>query len=603
MSEAAGHARPGRPKLAATWPIYRRVLQLARPYRALLAVALVGLLVEAAAAAGFISLMKPIVDGAFIDRDPQLIVWLPVAIVAIFVARGGAGYLTDVFMARAARSIARDMRVDVLRKYLRMPGAYFDAEPVSHMHMRLGSDSDQVALAAVDALKVMLQQSLQVIAMLAVMIYSSWRVTLVVLVVAPFMAWMMDKVGKRYRRYGHRIQESGGRLLQSADQSLGGQQEVKVYGAQDSELARYRALADENLRLSIKVESTRSTTSAVIQIMGAICLALMVFFAGREAIDGRMTAGDFVRLMTAMMAIIPALKQLTNVQNMLQKGVASAERLFSVLEAPEERDTGTRTLARARGEIEFRAVDARYPGQTDPALHEVSFVARPGTVTAIVGRSGSGKSTLIKLIPRFYEPSGGQILLDGVPLDHYRLADLRRQVALVSQQVMLFDGSVAQNLGFGELAGREPEAMGRALDAANASEFVDKMAQGIASDIGARGGKLSGGQRQRLVIARAILKDAPILILDEATAALDNESERLVQDALDRLMPDRTTLVIAHRLSTVEHADQVLVLDHGRLVEQGTHAELLAHGGLYAHLHSMQFRDADGVVKLGGAEA
>jgi subfamily B ATP-binding cassette protein MsbA len=297
--------------------------------------------------------------------------------------------------------------------------------------------------------------------------------------------------------------------------------------------------------------------------------------------------------MMAMMAMIPALKQLTNVQNMLQKGIASAERLFSVLDAEEERDAGVRTLDRAVGLLEFREVAARYPGQNAPALSGISFVAKPGTVTAIVGRSGSGKSTLIKLIPRFYEPEAGEILLDGQPLADVRLADLRRQIALVGQQVMLFDGSVAANVAYGELAEREPAHVRAALDAANASEFVDQLADGADTGIGSKGGRLSGGQRQRLAIARAILKDAPILILDEATAALDTESERLVQDALERLMPDRTTLVIAHRLSTIEHADQVLVLDHGRLVEQGTHAELLARGGLYARLHRMQFREPD----------
>ena len=296
--------------------------------------------------------------------------------------------------------------------------------------------------------------------------------------------------------------------------------------------------------------------------------------------------------MLAMMAIIPALKQLTNVQGMLQRGIVSAERLFSVLDAADEVDTGTRPLQRTQGVLTFCGVQARYPGQGQAALADISFTARPGTVTAIVGRSGSGKSTLVKLIPRFYEPESGQILLDGHPLSAYALADLRRQVAMVGQQVMLFDASVARNVAYGELQQADAAAVAEALRAANAMEFVAQLPDGVDTAIGAKGGKLSGGQRQRLAIARAILKDAPILILDEATAALDNESERLVQEALAKLIPDRTTLVIAHRLSTIEHADQVLVLDEGRLVEQGTHVALLARGGLYAHLHAMQFREA-----------
>jgi subfamily B ATP-binding cassette protein MsbA len=586
---------------APAWPIYRRLLGFATPYRKLLLLALGGMLIEAAAGSAFMKLMEPVVDETFISKNSELSLILPLAIVGLFVIRGIAGYITDVCMGTSARSIARDLRVRVLGKYLRLPGLRFDSEPVPSMLMRLGSDSDQVANAAVDAAKVMLQQSLQIIGALVVMLWTSWQVTIAILVMAPPLAFLMNKVARRYRRFSHRVQESGGRLLQAADQTLNNQQEVKIYGAQHAELARYGALADENLRLSMKVESTRSISSAVVQLMGAIGLALLLFFAGREAAAGRLSAGGFVTLMMSMMAMIPALKQLTNVQNMLQKGIASAERLFGVLDAEEERDRGTQTIERARGALEFRAIDARYPGQAQPALSDVSFVAKPGTVTAIVGRSGSGKSTLIKLIPRFYEPEAGEILLDGLPIADYRLADLRRQIALVGQQVMLFDGSVAANVAYGELATSGEDGVRRALDAANASEFVDKLAEGADTGIGSKGGRLSGGQRQRLAIARAILKDAPILILDEATAALDTESERLVQDALNRLMPDRTTLVIAHRLSTIEHADQVLVLDHGRLVERGTHAELLAHGGLYAHLHRMQFREADGAS--GGADA
>jgi subfamily B ATP-binding cassette protein MsbA len=297
----------------------------------------------------------------------------------------------------------------------------------------------------------MLQQSFQIIAALVVMLWTSWQVTLAILVLAPPLAWVMDKVGRRYRRISHRIQESGARLMQSAEQTLSNHQEVKVYGAQRGELERYRAIADENLKLSLKVESTRSISSALVQLMGSVGLALLLFVAGREAIAGRLTAGGFVTLMFAMMAIIPALKQLTNVQNMVQRGLASAERLFAILDAEDEVDPGTRPLARAQGLLEFRDVSARYPGQARPALAEVSFVARPGTVTAIVGRSGSGKSTLIKLIPRFYDIEAGAILLDGHPLQDYRLADLRRQIALVGQQVMLFDGTIAANVAYGEL--------------------------------------------------------------------------------------------------------------------------------------------------------
>lgn len=574
------------------WPVYRRLLGLARAYRPVLFVAALSMVVEAGAAGAFAWLTKPMVDETFVLKNQQFGLLLPLAIIAIFVVRGAAGYVTDLNMAKAARGISRDMRVSAMDKYLRLPGLRFDAEPVPSMLVRLGSDSDQLAQAVIDSGKVMVQQTLQAAAMVAVMLYASWRVTLAVLLLGPVVAWMMDKVGRRYRRYGHRVQETSAELMQAADQALSGQQEVKVYGARPAEMERYRTLANQNLKLFLRVESTRGLFSGVVQVTAAICLAVLLLLAGREAAAGRLSAGGFVQLMMSMMAIIPALKQLTNVQGMLHRGIASAERLFSVLDAPDEVDLGTRPLQRCEGLIEFRNVRMRYDGRDAPALDGISFTARPGTVTALVGRSGSGKSTLVKLIPRFYDPDDGAILLDGHPLSEYPLADLRRQVAMVGQQVMLFDGSVAENVAYGELREASAEVVEQAVRAANAMEFVERMPEGMASQVGPRGGALSGGQRQRLAIARAVLKDAPILILDEATAALDNASERLVQEALTQLMPDRTTLVVAHRLSTVEHADQILVLDEGRIVEQGSHAELLTRDGIYAQLHRMQFRES-----------
>ena len=575
------------------WPTYKRLLGYARPYRSLLLLAAFGMIVEAAAGTGFTLMMKPIIDETFIAENSSVSLTLPLAIIALFLARGVAGLVTDYGMARAGRSVARDLRLLLLGKYLRQPGSRFDNESVPSMLTRLGADTEQVAQAAVDASKVMISQGLQVVGMFGAMLYTSWRVTIAIVLLGPILAWVMDKVGRRYRSINHRILEGSASMLQSAGEALNGQQEVKVYGAQPSELQRYGAQVERNLRLSMKVEVTRASASLLVQLMGAVGVATLLLIAGHEAIQGRLTAGQFMVLMTSMIAIITPLRQLTNVQGVLQRGVSSAQRLFDVLDSQDERDEGTRPLERAKGMIEFRDVSARYPGQALPAIAGISFTARPGTVTAIVGRSGSGKTTLVRLIPRFYELEAGQILLDGHSLDEYKLADLRRQIALVSQRVMLFDASIADNVAYGELRDADEARIERAVRGANAMEFVERLPQGLATPIGENGGRLSGGQRQRLAIARAMLKDAPILILDEATAALDTESERLVQDALDHLMPDRTTLVIAHRLSTIEHADQVLVLDQGRLVEQGTHAELLARGGLYAHLHRMQFRETN----------
>ena len=568
---------------------YRRLLGYAKPYRGLIAAAFLGMLLEALSSAGILQLMKWIVDDLFGVR--HYIYLFPVLLVGLLLSRGLFGLIGDYCIARGGRNVARDLRLQLMGKYLRLPGARFDQEPVPVMITRLGGDTEQVAQAAVDSLKVMVSNTFNIISTLSVMFYNSWRVSLVLLVLAPLLASIMGKVGKRYRRLNNEIQGAAADMLQSADQALHAHQEVKTYGAQEAELSRYGEQNTLNVRLALKVEVTRSSLSLFVQVLGAVGVAVMLVISAHEAAVGRLTSGTFFLLLTSMVNLVPLLRQITNVQSMLQRGISSANRVFDVLDAADERDNGELHVERVRGELEFRHVSARYDSQQASALEDVSFTARPGTVTAIVGRSGSGKSTLIKLIPRFYEPASGEILLDGQSLDAYRLDDLRRQIALVGQHVALFDGSIADNVAYGEMADADASRVRRAIEGANAAEFVDRLPDGLATHVGERGGKLSGGQRQRVAIARALLKDAPILILDEATAALDNESERLVQTALDHLMPDRTTLVIAHRLSTIEHADQVLVLDHGRIVERGTHRELLAQGGVYAHLHAMQFRE------------
>jgi len=575
------------------WQTYRRLLAYARPYRMFLAAAAIGMVLEAASAGLFARLMEPMVNQTFVARDPTVRWSLPLAILGLFVLRGVATFVTDYGMARAGRSVVRDLRTIVLAKFLRLPSARFDREPVAAMVSRLNYDTEQVTQATSEALKVVITDTLTILVLLGVMVYQSVRVTMAMLIIAPLIAGISAYVGARYRRINRGIQSGVANMAQAAEEVLSAQQEVKIYGAQQLEIERYQALAQSNLRLNIKVESTRASASSLVQWLAACALAVILVIAGQEAMAGRMSAGSFVSIMMAMMALIPSLKRITNIQSAVQKGIAAAERLFAVLDEADESDVGSTPLGRARGEIEFVDVSVRYDSQDTPALSNISFRALPGTVTAIVGRSGSGKSTLIRLVPRFYEPSGGKVLLDGRPLADYRLQDLRRQVALVGQQVMLFDDSIAANIAYGQDRSAH-DAIRRAADAANASEFIDRLPKGLETPIGENGALLSGGQRQRIAIARAMLKNAPILILDEATAALDNESERLVQDALNHLIPDRTTLVIAHRLSTIEHADHVLVLDQGRLVEQGTHAQLLAAGGLYSHLHRMQFRDEAG---------
>lgn len=578
---------------ASAWEIYKRLLTYAKPYRKYLIFAAIGMVVEAISAGAFTALMKPMVDQTFVARNPEVRWVLPLSILGLFVVRGVATFVTDYGMARTGRSVVLDLRQMVLSKFLRMPSADFDLEPVPSLVSRLNYDTDQVSQATSEAIKISITDTLTIVVMLAVMLMQSVKVTLAVLLISPIIGLISSKVGKRYRSINRGIQDGVGKMAQAAEESLSAHQEVKIYGMQEAEQERYSALARNNLRLHMKVESTRASASSVVQILAASALAVILLVAGYESMNGRMTAGSFVTLMTSMMVLLPSLKRITNVQSIIQRGIAASERLFSILDKPDEPDNGSVVVSRVKGELLFENVSILYKLQAKPALQDVSFVAKPGTVTAIVGRSGSGKSTLIRLIPRFYEPSIGRVLLDGVDLRDFKLSNLREQIALVGQQVILFDDSILANVRFGKSDATEQEVWA-ALRAANAEEFVVKLDEGIHTKIGERGGRLSGGQKQRLAIARAILKDAPILILDEATAALDNESERLVQEALAHLIPDRTTLIIAHRLSTVEHADQVLVLDDGRLVESGTHQELLEKNGLYSHLHKMQFRESDG---------
>jgi len=574
---------------APVWPIYKRLLGYTRAYWVFMVAAVIAMVVEALAGYHFTKLMEPLVNRGFVNPEPRMAVILPLTILGLFMMRSLATLVSDYALARTGRSVVRDLREQVLSKYLHLPSSHFDSEATPVMVSRLNYDTEQVTQASADALKTLVADTLTIIAMLVVMLQMSVKVTVAMLVVVPLIGVIVSFVGKRYRRISRGIQDGMGSMAQTAEQSLAAQQEVKVHGTQAHEIARYSRLANRMLGLNMKVETTRALASSTVQFLAALALAVIVWVSTREALAGRLNAGQFMGLMTSMMAIIPSLRRLTSVQTSISRGVAAAERLFGILDLPVERDQGSTRAQRVRGELSFEHVMLRYREDTGIALDDITFVAKPGTVTAIVGRSGSGKTSLIRLVPRFYEPSGGCIRLDGVPLDEYPLADLRRQVAMVGQKVMLFDDTVGANIAYGMDA--TDEQIRKAAEAANAWEFIERMPQQLQTPVGENGALLSGGQRQRLAIARAILRDAPVLILDEATAALDNESERLVQDALQRLMPERTTLVIAHRLSTIEHADQVLVMDHGRIVERGTHSELLALGGLYEHLHKMQFRE------------
>ncbi len=575
-----------------TWPIYKRLLGYVRPYWPVVTLALLGMVVDAAALTAFVKEVKPLLDKLFVMRDPHTIFWMPIWIVGIFLARGFGTFAERYGTAYVGRSVVQQMRVDIFETYLRLGSAFFGREPSGHQIARVTYTSEQVAQASTTAVKIAITDGLTVIGMVGLMLYTNAYLTLALFILVPVILLVVTVVSRRYRRISRHVQGMMGTVTGIVEEAINGQREIKIYGSQEYEGRRFESAAQRTRHFNLKVATTNAISSAVVQTVAAISLALIVLMATRPDVIGEMTSGGFTRMIIAMGAILPSMKRLATVQANIQRGMAAADELFQVMDMPPEPDHGARELRRAHGEIRFRGVVMRYPGATVDALRGVDLDCPAGSMTALVGRSGSGKSTLASLLPRFYGLSAGSIALDGHDIDEYRLADLRRQMAWVGQSVVLFDDTVANNIAYGELAGASEEAIIEAAEAAHAMEFIRDMPGGIHAPIGQGGNLLSGGQRQRIAIARAILKNAPILILDEATSALDTESERLIQQALAHLMRDRTTLVIAHRLSTVEHADQIAVLEAGRIIEHGTHVDLLALGGQYAALHRMQFHDA-----------
>ena len=578
---------------AKTWTTYKRLLGYTRRFRMAGYVAIIGMIVDPLCLSVFTGSLKPMIDNLFVDKNPHTIFWMPIWIVGIFLVRGVASYITDYGIAYVGRNVVQAMRIDVFAAYLRLPSAFFAREPSGQQISRITYTSEQVASASADSLKVAITEGFTVIGMLAVMLYYSPYLTLALLVLVPCVVAIVTVISRRYRKISKRIQGNMGTVTSAVEEAVAANREVRIYGGQGREAERFGDVAERQRRLNLKVSATSAASSATIQTVGAMALAMLVFLATRPDILDTISPGIFTAVLTAMGAMMPSLKRLAGIQASLQKGVTAAEDLFEIMDQPPEIDTGTEVLIRTKGGIRFEDIHLVYERNRHVALRGVTLDCAPGTVTALVGRSGSGKSSLVSLLPRFYEPSEGRILIDGRDYTQYTLASLRKQIAWVGQHVVLFDDTVAANIAYGEMAGASEADIVAAARAANAMEFIERLPQGLQTPIGQGGNSLSGGQRQRIAIARAILKNAPILVLDEATSALDTESERLIQDALTRLMRDRTTLVIAHRLSTIEHADQIAVMEQGKVIELGTHRELLDKGGQYAALHRMQFHEQD----------
>ncbi|MFZ7216351.1 lipid A ABC transporter ATP-binding protein/permease MsbA [Avibacterium avium] len=573
-----------------TLQTFKRLWPIIAPFKAGLIAAAITLVFNALADASLIQMLKPLLDDGFGKADVSFLRIMAVVVVLLIIVRGVTSFVSTYCLGWVSGKVVMTIRRRLFKHLMYMPVPFFDQNSAGKLLSRITYDSEQVANSSSGSLVTIVREGAYIISLLGVMIYTSWQLSLVLFVIGPIIAVLIRMVSKKFRELGKNMQNSMGELTSSAEQMLKGHRVVLSFGGQKIEEERFNKVSNDMRRKGMKVMVADAISDPVVQIIASFALSAVLYLATvPEIMSQNLTAGSFTVVFSSMLAMMRPLKSLTNVNAQFQRGMAACQTLFAILDMATEKDNGTYEVEKAKGNIAFKDVTFSYSGKDHPALNHISFEIPQGKTVALVGRSGSGKSTIANLVTRFYDIQQGEITLDGVNIQDYRLNNLRENCAVVSQQVHLFNDTIANNIAYAAADKYSREDIIKAAKAAHAMEFIEKLDQGLDTVIGENGASLSGGQRQRLAIARALLRNSPVLILDEATSALDTESERAIQAALEELQKERTVLVIAHRLSTIEKADEILVIEHGEIKERGTHQELLALNGAYKQLHQMQF--------------